>query len=68
MFKKTAGDQNFIGALILVVIAVTIGIMYRAGMSDILDAAVTKIAQTVKQMFDNIGTTNKLDGSQPGLI
>lgn len=32
LFVKTSGDQNFIGALILVVIAVTIGIMYCASM------------------------------------
>lgn len=63
LFAKTSGDQNFIGALILVVIAVTIGIMYRAGMSDILNAAVKKVGDTVKEMFTNIGSTSALNGS-----
>lgn len=66
LFAKSHGDQNFIGALILVVIAVTIGIMYRKGMSDILTAAVKKVGDTVKQMFDSVGTTGNLDGSWTG--
>lgn len=54
--KKTAGDQNFIGALILVIVAVTIGVLYRNQMSSVMNAGITKIYNMVQTLFEGTGT------------
>lgn len=58
--KKTAGDQNFIGALILVIVAVTIGVLYRNQMSDVMNKGITKVYNMVQDLFNAVGTVNTI--------
>lgn len=60
VLKKTAGDQNFIGALILVIVAVTVGVLYRNQMSDVINNGITKVRDLVNNLFANTGAVNSV--------
>ena len=60
VLKKTAGDQNFIGALILVIVAVTIGVLYRNQMSDVMNQGIKKVRELVINLFSNVGSVNAI--------